>query len=68
MTTPTPSPLIAPPLIYPTRLEVLNSQAHEKLRDAERAWHALAGETPVGPARERAFETFENIRLAARVR
>ena len=49
------------------RLTFARRMAHEKLREAEKAWHAYAALCDVGPDRERAFEVFENVRTAARL-
>ncbi|WP_415912483.1 hypothetical protein [Neptuniibacter sp. QD37_11] len=48
------------------KLEALKNDAHAKLTDAEQAWHAYACECDIGPARVRAFDTYENIRVASR--
>ena len=45
----------------------LRSDAQEKLREAEKAWHALAAHLPLGADRVQAFEIFERVRNAARV-
>lgn len=50
-----------------TRLEQLRADACAKLREAEKAWFALACETPLGPQRERNFDVFENVRTAQRI-
>jgi len=55
-------------VITPVQLspEILSRIAHEKLRDAERAWHAYAASLEIGPDRERAFGVFEYIRCTLR--
>ena len=49
------------------QIEILRKDASEKLREAEKAWHALACALPVGRDRERAFDVYENVRTAPRV-
>lgn len=46
------------------RLTFARRMAHEKLREAEKAWHAYAALCDVGPDRVHAFEVFENVRTA----
>lgn len=41
--------------------------AHEKLREAEKAWYEYFGLCEVGPDRERAAEVYENVRTATRL-
>ena len=40
--------------------------AHEKLREAEKAWYEYFCMCEVGPDRERAAEVYENVRTATR--
>lgn len=40
--------------------------AHEKLREAEKAWYEYFGMCEVGPDRERAAQVYENVRTATR--
>lgn len=49
------------------QIATLKSDASAKLREAEKAWYALACELPVGRDRERAFEVYENVRTATRI-
>jgi hypothetical protein len=42
-------------------------KAHRALNDAENAWYAYAGLCDVGPDRTRAFEVYQNVRLARRL-
>ena len=48
--------------------KALRVDAFEKLQAAEKAMHAYAASCDVGEERIEAFEIFENIRVAARVR
>lgn len=48
--------------------ESLKNAAFEALRDAEKRMHAYACALDIGDERTKAFEIFENIRNAARVR
>lgn len=48
-------------------IEGLKHEAFEAHRLAEKKWHAYACELPVGDERTKAFEIYENIRLATRV-
>ncbi|WKE65076.1 hypothetical protein PVT67_15645 [Gallaecimonas kandeliae] len=49
------------------KLEAAKEKAHRLLNEAEQAWHAYAAQLDVGPERERAFEVYQNVRLARRV-
>lgn len=48
-------------------IEGLKHEAFEAHRLAEKKWHAYACELPAGDERIKAFEIYENIRLATRV-
>jgi hypothetical protein len=41
--------------------------AHEKLREAERAWYEYFCLCEIGPDREHASDVYENVRTATRV-
>ena len=41
--------------------------AHGALDAASAAWYTYAGMCDVGPERERAFEVYDNVRMARRV-
>jgi hypothetical protein len=41
--------------------------AHEKLREAEKAWYEYFGMCEVGPDRERAADVYEKVRTATRL-
>lgn len=47
-------------------LQALKNSAHQKLREAEKAYYALFCATPVGRAREIAAVVYERIRNATR--
>ena len=49
------------------QINILRTDAIAKLREAEKAWYALACALPVGRDRERAFDVYENVRTAPRV-
>lgn len=49
------------------RIEWAKERAHKALNEAEKAWHEYAGLVDVGPARERAFQVYENVRLSRRL-
>lgn len=49
------------------QINILRTDASAKLREAEKAWYALACALPVGRDRERAFDVYENVRTAPRV-
>lgn len=49
------------------RISALRKSAHAAADAAEKAWYELAGELDVGPDRTRAFEVYQNLRLARRV-
>jgi len=53
--------------VYVDKIAQLRTDAHEKLRAAEKAWYALFCELDVGRDREKAAEVYENVRCAARV-
>lgn len=48
-------------------IPLLQEDAVNKLKAAEKAWHLLFSNMPVGEGRIKAAEVFENIRNAARV-
>jgi hypothetical protein len=41
--------------------------AHDKLREAEKAWYEYFGMCEVGPGRERAASIYEKVRTATRL-
>lgn len=49
------------------KLEAARHAAHRALDAAEKAWYAYAGMIDVGPDRIRAFDVYQNVRLARRV-
>lgn len=55
--------LIDPEFLIP----LLQEDAINKLKAAEKAWHRLFVALPVGDARIKAAEVFENVRTANRV-
>lgn len=48
------------------QISLLQSDAHAKLREAEKAWYALFCALPVGDDRTKANDVYENIRCATR--
>lgn len=49
------------------QIEILRKAAYEKLREAEKAWHALFCALPLGDAGTKAHYIFENIRNSTRM-
>lgn len=49
------------------QLASARSIAHEKLREAEKAWYEYFGMCEVGQERERAAEVYEKVRTATRL-
>lgn len=58
----------SPPLAtQEMQIESARRIAHEKLREAEKAWYEYFGMCEVGPAREHAAQVYENVRTATRL-
>lgn len=53
---------------FEQKLAFARQAAHEKLREAEKAWYEYFGMCEVGPDRERAAQVYETVRQARRWR
>jgi len=64
---PTLTGVVAKKNIESPHCEGLAIEAYEAHKKAEQKWHAYACELPLGDKRVKAFEIYENIRIATRV-
>lgn len=62
-----PMPDSPPPATPAMQVASARKTAHEKLREAEKAWYEYFALCEVGDERTKAAEIYENIRTAARV-
>lgn len=56
-----------PTLTPEQQVQCAKTAAHRALDAAEKAWYDYAGLCEVGPERTRAFDVYENVRLARRL-